>query len=189
MRSCRRCADAGHEIRPGAVFSGKASARVMIVGQAPGITESEAGLPFQGAAGRRLFTWLEKAGFAEDRFRAQHSICSVTRCYPGRAASGRGDRPPGREELALCRGFLDRELQIVAPLLIVPVGRLAIRVFLGARALNETVGTAHQDELGRWIVPLPHPSGASGWLNQPENAAHLERAVRQLSRLRRRLRL
>ena len=73
--------------------------------------------------------------------------------------------------------------------MIAPVGRLAIRAFLGAKPLNAVVGSATQDDAGRWVVPLPHPSGASAWLNDPENAAHLDRALRQLARLRLRLEL
>ncbi len=189
MRSCRRCAAAGHPVVPPAVFSGDANARLLLVGQAPGETEQKTGRPFEGASGRRLFSWLEKAGFSEERFREAAYMCAVTRCYPGRAPSGRGDRAPSAPELELCSGYLERELQLVAPLMIVPVGRLAIKPFLGGRPLNETVGTAHQDDLGRWIVPLPHPSGASAWFNAPENAAHLERAIRHLNRLRRLLKL
>ncbi|MCP4004803.1 MAG: uracil-DNA glycosylase [bacterium] len=189
MRDCRQCSAAGHDATPPVVFSGKAKARALLVGQAPGSQEAEDGLPFQGKSGQRLFTWLEKAGFSEEGFREEHYITAVTRCYPGAAASGRGDRAPSAEEIALCWPFLERELQLVSPLLVVPVGRMAIKVFLGGRPLNEAVGFAHQDDLGRWIVPLPHPSGASSWLNAPENADAMERAIRHLYRLRRKLRL
>ena len=189
MRSCRRCVDAGHSIVPGAVFSGEAGARLLIVGQAPGASEVAAERPFSGAAGRRLFGWLARAGFAEDELRKRHYFCSVTRCYPGRRASGRGDRSPSLAEQALCRPFLDREIELLDPLVIAPVGRLAIRAFLGTKPLNAVVGSATQDDAGRWLVPLPHPSGASAWLNDPENAAHLDRALRQLARLRLRLEL
>ena len=159
----------------------------MLIGQAPGATEAETGLPFSGPAGRRLFEWLGEAGFSESAFRAQQYMTSLTRCHPGKAASGRGDRAPGKEELALCRGFLDAELERVAPRLLIPVGRPAIRVLCGARPLDELVGTVQQDAAERWIVPLPHPSGASSWLNAPANRAHLGRAVRHLARLRQRL--
>ncbi|MEE9278587.1 MAG: uracil-DNA glycosylase family protein [Myxococcota bacterium] len=189
MRACQRCRKAGYGIVPGAIFQGEAGARVMLVGQAPGASELAANRPFCGPAGRRLFRWLERAGFGEDEFRKRHYIAAVTRCYPGRRSSGRGDRAPSREEQALCRPYLDAELELVSPELILPVGRLAIRAFLGAKALNEVVGTVSQDEHGRWIVPFPHPSGASRWFNAPENAAHVDRAIRQLARLRRQLAL
>jgi uracil-DNA glycosylase len=70
MRACRRCLEAGFSITPGAIFSGPASARVMIVGQAPGVTEVEAQRPFNASSGRRLFQWLAEAGWHEDDFRA-----------------------------------------------------------------------------------------------------------------------
>jgi uracil-DNA glycosylase len=187
VRNCRACVRAGHPIQSRAVFSGKAGARIMLVGQAPGATEAETGLPFSGAAGRRLFGWLAQAGFSEDVFRARQYMTSVTRCYPGKATSGRGDRAPGREELALCGDYLAAELELIAPRLIIPVGRLAIRRFCGARPLDELIGTVQQDGAGRWIVPLPHPSGASTWLNAPANRAALDRALRHLARLRKRL--
>lgn len=70
MRACRRCLTAGFSIIPLAIFSGPATARVMIVGQAPGVTEVEARRPFNASSGRRLFQWLAEAGWDEDDFRA-----------------------------------------------------------------------------------------------------------------------
>jgi len=189
MRQCRRCAEAGHPTTPGAVFSGSRDARILLVGQAPSATDRDSGQPFQGPAGRRLFEWLERAGFSEKEFRDRAYLTAITHCFPGRTPSGRGDRVPSREEQALCRPFLDLELALVRPEVLLPVGRLAIRRFLGAKPLDLVVGTVHRDEAGRWIVPLPHPSGASRWLNDPVNAGHLERALRHLARLRHRLRL
>jgi uracil-DNA glycosylase len=181
---CRACAEAEHPIASAPVFSGVASARVMLVGQAPGATEAQTGVPFSGASGRRLFGWLARAGFPEVEFRAGQYITSLTRCYPGKGPSGRGDRVPGEAERALCRAFLESELELVQPRLVIPVGRLAVRVLCGSRPLDELVGSVQQDRAGRWLVPLPHPSGASGWLNAPANRAALERALRHLARLR-----
>jgi uracil-DNA glycosylase len=134
-----------------------------------------------------LFEWLARAGLSEAAVRARHYLTSLTRCHPGKSASGRGDRMPTREELALCRPFLDAELELVGPKLVIPIGRPAIRVFCGARPLDELIGTVQRDAAERWIVPLPHPSGASTWLNAPANRAALERALRHLVRLRQRL--
>ena len=80
MRECRRCSDVGFPIVPGAILSGEASAKILLVGQAPGATEVATNRPFDGPAGRRLFRWLERAGFAEDEFRKRHYIAAVTRC-------------------------------------------------------------------------------------------------------------
>ena len=182
MRACRRCLEAGYPIAPGAVCSGPASASVMVVGQAPGVTETEAGRPFNGPSGRRLFDWLARAGWEEGAFRATQYLSAVTKCYPGKGRGGKGDRVPTRAEQALCAPFLERELALVRPRLIVPVGGLAVRRFLGSRArrLGEVVGEVFEGEDGRRIVPLPHPSGASLWLNKPEHQALVHCAIERL---------
>ena len=177
MRACRRCLDAGYPITPGAVFSGPAPAPLMLVGQAPGITEVQAGRPFNASAGRRLFQWLAEAGFDEAAFRAAYHMTAVTKCYPGRHPSGRGDRRPSRAEQRLCRPFLDRELALVRPRLLLAVGGLAIETLLGRPIrLEESVGHLFEVD-GRQILPLPHSSGASLWTNLPENQARLRQAL------------
>jgi uracil-DNA glycosylase len=185
MRNCRRCLQAGHPIVPGAVFSGPASASVMVVGQAPGVTETEVGRPFNGSSGRRLFQWLAQAGWDETEFRATQYLSAVTKCYTGKGKGGKGDRVPTRAEQKLCAPFLERELALVQPTLILPVGGLAVRRFLGSRArrLGDVVGEAFKVEPGRWIVPLPHPSGASLWLNRPANRARVDQALERIRRL------
>ena len=187
MRGCRRCLEAGYEIAPGAVFSGPASARVMVVGQAPGVTEAEVKRPFNASSGRRLFAWLEQAGWEEATFRRTQYMTAVTKCYPGK--SGKGDRVPTRAEQTLCAPFLERELALVCPELLLPVGGLAVRLFLrpllgaqGTRRLRDVIGRAFLDGEGRRIVPLPHPSGASLWLNRAENRALVDRALEHVRR-------
>jgi uracil-DNA glycosylase len=192
MRTCRRCLEAGYPIAPGAVFSGPISADVMIVGQAPGTTETQVGRPFNGPSGRRLFQWLAQVGWEETEFRATQYMTAVTKCYPGKATSGKGDRVPTREEQKLCASFLERELSLIRPKIVVPVGGLAVRRFLGPAKLTEVVGEvlwheSHENEEGYWIVPLPHPSGASLWLNRPENQERLVLALAGLRRLRQEL--
>jgi len=189
MQSCRRCLDAGYPIAPGAVFSGPAAAGVMIVGQAPGVTETQIGRPFNGQSGRRLFRWLAQAGWEETEFRATQYITAVTKCYPGKTSGGKGkgDRVPTRAEQKLCAPFLERELALVRPRLLIPVGGLAIRRFLGSVKLAQVVGQAIQGEADCWIVPLPHPSGASLWLNRPENQERVTQALAHLRRFNQRL--
>jgi uracil-DNA glycosylase len=183
MRACRRCLEASFSITPGAIFSGPASARVMIVGQAPGVTEVEAQRPFNASSGRRLFQWLAEVGWDEDDFRATQYMTAITKCYPGKSPGGKGDRAPSRVEQKLCAPFLKRELTLVQPEIIIPVGGLAIRRFLGQVKLVDAVGKAVQDKESRWIVPLPHPSGASLWLNKPQHRALVQRAIEHLRRL------
>lgn len=177
MRACRACLEAGYEIYPRAIFSGGLGARLMVIGQAPGITEKEAGRPFNAGSGTRLFGWLAEAGIAEDWYRNSQYMTAVTKCYPGRSNSGSGDRVPSRAEQRLCRPYLDAEIALVDPKLVIPVGRLAINLFYDAKAsLAGIIGTQRRED-GRWIVPLPHPSGASRWHQLEANRARIQQAI------------
>lgn len=178
MRACRRCIADGHWIQPEAVTQGDVEARMMTIGQAPGSTEVVAKRPFNAGSGSRLFEWLAQAGIDEAWFRRTQYMTSVTKCYPGRAASGSGDRVPSRAEQALCRPFLEQELRLVEPELILPIGRLAIEQFFPRSAkLENIIGTEKQLESGAWVVPLPHPSGASRWHQLEENRARIQQAI------------
>ncbi len=152
-------------------------------GQAPGIVEGDERRPWRGRAGKTLRRWLE---LDEEEFYASFYCASVTRCYPGRSPSGRGDRTPTPREQELCSFWRDWELDILRPQLIVPVGGLAIRHLLGITGLAECVGRAYELE-GATVIPLPHPSGASSWLNSPANreltAEAAARVRRELARL------
>jgi uracil-DNA glycosylase len=177
MDKCRLCLEAGHDIYPRAIYAGSDEARLMVIGQAPGITEKEAGRPFNAGSGSRLFQWLSAADIDEDWFRTTQYMTSVTKCYPGRTNSGTGDRVPSRAEQKLCRPFLDQEIALIDPALIIPVGRLAIGLFYSQKLpLDQIVGTQTQRD-GRWVVPLPHPSGASRWHQTETNRDLLRQAV------------
>jgi uracil-DNA glycosylase family 4 len=180
MRACRRCLEAGFEITPGAVFSGPAPTPLMLVGQAPGVTEAQAKRPFNASAGHRLFGWLAEAGLEEASFRTCYYMTAVTKCYPGKHPQGKGDRKPSQVEQQLCRPFLERELVLVQPSLLLAVGSLAIETLLGQRLrLEEAVGCLFEID-GRRVLPLPHPSGASLWPNRPENRMRIARALELL---------
>jgi uracil-DNA glycosylase len=112
----------------------------------------------------------------EDEFYAAFYCASVTRCYPGRAPSGRGDRTPTPRERELCSFWRDWELKLLRPQLIVPVGGLAIKALLGISGLAGCIGRKYELD-GAVVVPLPHPSGASGWLNSPANRELTARAA------------
>lgn len=221
MRACQLCLQAGHSIVPGAVFRGEATAQVLLIGQAPGVTEVEAKRPFNASSGRRLFQWLGEAGWQEDVFRATQYMTAVTKCYPGKHSNGKGDRVPSRAEQALCRPFLEQEIAFVNPRVMILVGGLAIKlIFPNKLRLNQLIGTAlyfspknleespvnfdfkqaewlktwaelenqiageGKEANGRWVVPLPHPSGASLWPNKPENKALIRQATAVLDLLR-----
>lgn len=177
LAGCRRCGH-GPEVQP--IVSHARAPRAMLIGQAPGQVETSGGKPFAGRAGKTLFRWLERAGLDEPSARDLLYIAAITRCYPGPHPAGRGDRVPSPAERAQCAGWLEDELRIIRPSLIVPVGRLAIDRFLGAQPLDQVIGREHEVEHvgGRAIaIPLPHPSGASSWVHQSGNKALLERAL------------
>jgi len=179
MRACRKCTQAGYWIQPPAVTQGVVAARMMTIGQAPGITEVEAGRPFNAGAGKRLFQWLARAGIDEDWFRETQYMTSVTKCYPGRAKGGSGDRVPSRTEQKLCSPFLDREIRLVSPEVIIPIGRLAVSLFYPkSMKLTDIIGTQKQIESGAWVIPLPHSSGASRWHQSTENRALIDKGIK-----------
>ena len=162
---------------------------MMLIGQAPGAVEAVRRLPFQGRSRKVLMGWLIRAGFSsEAQVRRQVYMSSITKCFPGKGSGG-GDRRPSRAEVDLCRPHLDRQLALIKPDLLILVGGLAHERFLPGRPLDTLVGRLF-DASGREVsgrtgarpllVPLPHPSGASRWLNVVENRALLDRALRQL---------
>src|SRR5919199_2535129 len=182
LAACRRCGHAD-EVLP--IVSSARRPKVMLVGQAPGRTEATSHRPFAGRAGNTLFRWLARAGLDEATARDRIYIAAITRCYPGPSPSGRGDRVPSPRERELCAVWLDQELRLIRPRLLIPVGRLAIDRFLGARPLDELIGRIHDAEHvgGRSIaIPLPHPSGASSWVHQAGHMAQLHRALDMIGR-------
>jgi uracil-DNA glycosylase len=172
-RVCRACAEAGFPLESLPVFQGGGDHRAYMLGQAPGALEGEERRPWRGRAGKTLRRWL---GLDESAFYATFYCASVTRCYPGKAPSGRGDRTPTPREQELCEFWWDWEVRLLRPVLIVPVGGLAIRRLLGRPRLTECIGKRYL-RAGAAVVPLPHPSGASGWLNDPANRALVAKAV------------
>jgi uracil-DNA glycosylase len=187
MAACRRCAHPDHVLP---IISEARAPRVMLVGQAPGQSEIADRRPFAGRAGKTLFRWLARAGMDESSFRSSVYIAAITRCYPGPSPSGRGDRVPSPAERASCAGWLENELRIIRPRLIIPVGRLAIDRFLGPLPLDSVVGRDHriavdiegEVPLETTAIPLPHPSGASSWIHAPGHGELLEEALRLLGR-------
>jgi len=173
LGSCRACVDAGYPLESRPVRAPGDGQRAYLFGQAPGIVEGAERLPWRGRAGMTLRRWL---GLDEDEFYVTFYCASVTRCYPGRAPSGRGDRTATPVERRLCRRWRDAELALLRPRLIVTVGGLAARELLGLERVTDFVGESY-DVGGVDAVPLPHPSGASGWLNAPANRARLDDAI------------
>jgi uracil-DNA glycosylase len=168
LAACRRCVFDDAAVLP--VVSAAREPLAMLVGQAPGKTEVVDRRPFAGRAGRTLFRWFADVGITEAVARRRIYIAAVTRCYPGPSPSGRGDRLPSPSEVANCSSWLQAELDLIQPKVLIPVGRLAIERFLGAAPLADLVGRAHElgDLPGAPVaIPLPHPSGASSWIHGP----------------------
>ena len=172
-RVCRACAEAGYPLESLPVVLPYTGQRAYMFGQAPGVQEGKERLPWRGRAGKTLRSWL---GMDEDTFYSTFYCASVTRCYPGRAASGRGDRTPTPTEQELCAFWRGWELELMSPQLVVTVGGLAARRLLGVKSVTECVGARYERD-GSVAIPLPHPSGASGWLNDPANRARVADAV------------
>jgi uracil-DNA glycosylase family 4 len=172
-RGCRACSEAGFRIESQPVLDGHAGQQAYILGQAPGVIEGEQGRPWRGRAGQTLRRWLE---LDEEEFYTTFYCASVTRCYPGRAAAGGGDRTPTAREQDLCSFWREWELRLLGPRLIVPVGGLAIRRLLGVASLDASVGRRF-DRGDASVIPLPHPSGVSRWMNQAPNQRRVRKAV------------
>jgi uracil-DNA glycosylase len=161
LRACTRCPNMH---RP-PIVCGPLTSKVLLVGQAPGDKEPVLGRPFAWTAGKQLFKWFLPLGLNEADFRARVYMAAVCRCFPGKNPKG-GDRVPSLEEVASCRPWLEREIALLRPALILPVGRVAIEQFLPARPLVEQIGTQHVVRHGNVqsdLIALPHPSGASTW--------------------------
>jgi uracil-DNA glycosylase len=179
------CTACPNMIRP--VVHGLAvDSRVILIGQAPGPREGSFGRPFAWTAGKTLFRWFEESlGVDEETFRARVYISAVARCFPGKASGG-GDRRPDNDEIARCRPFLEGEVEILKPELVLPVGTLAIEQVLGHKGpLADLVGTTRRATyLGHEVdvIALPHPSGASTWHRMEPGKTLLAKALRLVAK-------
>jgi len=167
------------------VSGGPIVSDVMLVGQAPGPREPVLAKPFAWTAGRTLFQWFEKfCGINEAQLRKRIYFAAVCRCFPGKTATG-GDRVPAPDEIANCAPWLEKEIEILRPQLLIPVGRLAITQFVNCTSLEAVIGRAYRMERGSHtfdLIPLPHPSGASPWPKIPPGKALLAKAMRKIAR-------
>lgn len=181
--ACRRCEDAGYLESALPVAGGPHTARVMVIGQAPGVRTMLARRHFAGPGGKLLREWIARGGIPHERQSGEVYFTSLTRCFPGPAPrSGSGDRKPSPTEAALCAPFLWREMELLDPRLVLLVGSMAIERFLGKVKLGEVVGTLVERENRYWL-PLPHPSGVSRWLNDPQHRALVEQGLGKMQRL------
>ena len=185
-RGCHACVDDGIIREANPTFQGEWGAPVLLVGQAPGPTERISRRPFSGRAGKELDRWMLRAGFeSPEEFRRLTYIAALMRCFPGRNAAGTGDLRPPTAGIANCAHWLDAELRMLKPKLLIPVGQMAINRFLGAGPLEDRIGRRFGER--PVIVPLPHPSGTSRWLHEAANRERLAAALALIGDLRSRV--
>ena len=180
IRACRLCQDNGYIPVARPIVNGRASDRILVIGQAPGHRSVAKGRSFSGPGGTILQKWLEQAGFPPGYLHEHTYLSSLTRCDPGRNPKGNGDRRPSLQEVALCRPFLEAELQLLQPKVVLLVGTMAIEAFFGKVQLEQIIGT-YKERNGMLLLPLPHPSGVSRWLNDPAHQRLHQQALEQLS--------
>lgn len=130
---------------------GSACAKIMFIGEAPGATEDEKGIPFCGQAGKFLDEMLDNIGLnRKDVF-----IANTLKCRPP------DNRDPEDSEKDACRPFLERQFKIINPILIVPMGKHAVLNFLpGAGTISQLHGRVLRRPNGKIYFPIYHPAAA-----------------------------
>jgi uracil-DNA glycosylase family 4 len=147
LGDCQRCKLAGG--RTHIVFgAGDPHASLMFVGEAPGADEDRRGEPFVGAAGQLLDRMIEAMGWTRDTV----YIANVLKCRPP------GNRDPQPDEVAACEPFLARQIEAVAPRIIVTLGRPATSLLLGSNAPISALRGRFQDYRGIRVMPTFHPA-------------------------------
>jgi uracil-DNA glycosylase len=181
LRACQKCPGMGKPV----VSGGAVLSEVLLVGQAPGDKEPVMGRPFAWTAGKTLFQWFEGSfDLNEARFRSSIYMAAVCRCFPGKKETG-GDRVPDRDEIENCSEWLEAELELLKPRLVIPVGKLAIEQFLAMSRMDRVVGKQFAVKAGGIsfdLIPLPHPSGASPWHRMEPGKSLLRGALSLIGR-------
>ncbi len=152
-RSCRRCglADGRQQV---VVSRGNPTARLMVIGEGPGAQEDASGLPFVGRAGQLLDQMLASVAIDSNR---EAYIANVVKCRPP------GNRKPTPLEIAACRPWLEQQIRLVNPAVILLAGASALEGVLGIKGgITRLRGQWRQGEreplAGRWLLPILHPS-------------------------------
>ncbi|MFP4686790.1 MAG: uracil-DNA glycosylase family protein [bacterium] len=147
LQTCTKCSLSENRTNV-VVGEGNVSARIMVVGEAPGAVEDEQGIPFVGPSGQLL-----RGGFKKIKLPAELLyITNVVKCRPP------DNRNPRVEELTTCRPYLDRQLELVDPDVLLPLGNFGLRYFLGEdKNISSARGRVYEWE-GRKLVPTYHPA-------------------------------
>lgn len=145
--TCRNCPLCAY--RTNVVFGeGNENARLMLVGEGPGRVEDETGRPFVGQAGQLLDRILAAVGFE----RSEVFIGNVVKCRPP------GNRLPTPQEAIACRPFLEAQIRLINPRIIVCLGALATQTLIDPRARITAVRGQWFEKHGYWLVPTFHPA-------------------------------
>lgn len=201
LSECRRCKEllaaklvdplnSSEAVLPRAIVTGIRPKPIMLIGQAPGLTEYQTGKPFQGDAGQGVRQVLVECGLPASAFSDLVYTSAVVKCFPGskmiakRRTPGfrREDELPPRAMVENCRPFLERQIQLADPKLVILMGAFAIKAYLRLRhrtgedpKLENFVGRMDNWN-DRTVLFLPHTSGISRWFNEPSNRALFEKA-------------
>ena len=181
LRGCQTCPD----VHPPSVIGAVPGASIYLMGQAPGPREAAAGRPFAWTAGQTLFKWFATLGVDEAMFRERVYMAAVISCFPGKLPGKQGDRKPSRQEILTCGVHRKAEIELLRPKLVIPVGRMAIEWFIPCPSLDEVIGHRFESEAHGAtfsVIPLPHPSGLSRWIQQPAGKRKIGEALRHMAR-------
>ena len=168
MGVCTKCQLSKHrtQVVPG---DGPEHAEIMFIGEAPGFNEDQQGLPFVGAAGKFLDELLSSAGLQ----RNEVYICNVIKCRPP------GNRDPLPLEIETCRPWLDQQIQLVNPKVIVTLGRYSLARYFPKESISRIHGTPRRMD-GRIIFPMYHPAAA---LHQQSLKGAIQDDFKKLSKI------
>lgn len=150
VRSCVACPELAASRTTVVVGDTPARARLVIVGEAPGANEDVAGRPFIGKGGQLLDDLMSEAGLS----RADAAVLNVLKCRPP------SNRTPSRAESLRCAGWLDRQVELLDPSLVLTLGRTAVTWALGAKVTLAGVRGRVHDWRGRRLIASYHPSAA-----------------------------
>ena len=171
VAACTRCTL--HQTRTQTVFGvGDPNARLMVIGEAPGADEDRAGEPFVGRAGQLLNAMLEAIGLA----REQVYIANIVKCRPP------GNRDPHADEAAACQPYLQRQIALLAPEVILAVGRVSAHNLLGTEeAVGRLRGRTHRFDPGD--IPLIVTYHPAYLLRRPQDKAKAWQDLQAVYRL------
>ena len=167
VRGCADCelSQGRNNAVPG---EGSPQAELMFIGEGPGYHEDRLGRPFVGSAGQFLDDLLMTIGLKrEDVF-----IANMVKCRPPQ------NRDPSPAEMAACSKYLDRQIELIDPKLIITLGRFALARFFPGESITRARGKV-RDKDGRWIYPIMHPAA----LHRQENRSTIVNDFKEIPRV------